>query len=35
LGTGIPVYFGRDGEALLILLTGGAKQRQQRDIDSA
>lgn len=29
------VYFGRDGEALVILLTGGTKKRQQRDIDRA
>ena len=32
-GPGYRVYFGRDGEALVILLTGGTKQRQQRDID--
>jgi putative addiction module killer protein len=29
------VYFGRDGDVLVILLTGGTKQRQQRDIDTA
>jgi hypothetical protein len=29
------VYFGRDGEALVVLLTGGTKKRQQRDIDAA
>jgi putative addiction module killer protein len=29
------VYFGRDGEVLVILLTGGTKQRQQRDIARA
>jgi putative addiction module killer protein len=29
------VYFGRDGETLVILLTGGTKQRQQRDIERA
>jgi putative addiction module killer protein len=34
-GPGYRVYFGRDGEALVILLTGGTKKRQQRDIDSA
>jgi putative addiction module killer protein len=34
-GPGYRVYFGRDGEILLILLTGGTKQRQQRDIDAA
>ena len=27
------MYFGRDGEVLVILLTGGTKKRQQRDID--
>ena len=32
---GYRVYFGRDGEALVILLTGGTKKRQQRDIDTA
>ncbi len=34
-GPGYRVYFGRDGDALAILLTGGAKQRQQRDIETA
>jgi putative addiction module killer protein len=34
-GPGYRVYFGRDGEALVILLTGGTKKRQQRDIDRA
>jgi len=29
------VYFARDGEVLVILLTGGTKKRQQRDIDAA
>jgi putative addiction module killer protein len=29
------VYFGRDGEALVILLTGGTKKRQERDIEQA
>ena len=32
-GTG--VYFGRDGAALVVLLMGGTKQRQQRDIAAA
>jgi putative addiction module killer protein len=34
-GPGYRVYFGRDGETLVILLTGGTKQRQQRDIERA
>ncbi len=34
-GPGYRVYFGRDGEVFVILLTGGTKQRQQRDIAAA
>jgi putative addiction module killer protein len=34
-GPGYRVYFGRDGNALVILLGGGTKHRQQRDIDDA
>lgn len=34
-GPGYRVYFGRAGEVLVILLTGGTKKRQQRDIDAA
>ncbi len=34
-GPGYRVYFGRDGETLVILLTGGTKKRQQRDIHAA
>jgi putative addiction module killer protein len=34
-GPGYRVYFGRDSETLVILLTGGTKKRQQRDIDTA
>jgi putative addiction module killer protein len=34
-GPGYRVYFGRDGETLMILLTGGTKKRQQRDIAGA
>ena len=34
-GPGYRIYFGRDGEAIIILLTGGSKKRQQRDIDAA
>jgi putative addiction module killer protein len=35
VGPGYRVYFGRDGDTLVILLTGGTKRRQQRDIASA
>jgi putative addiction module killer protein len=34
-GPGYRVYFGRDSETLVILLTGGTKKRQQRDIGAA
>jgi putative addiction module killer protein len=34
-GAGYRVYFGRDGDPLVILLTGGTKQRQNRDIEAA
>jgi putative addiction module killer protein len=34
-GPGYRVYFGRDGEQLVILLTAGTKRRQQRDIENA
>jgi putative addiction module killer protein len=34
-GPGYRVYFGQDGPALVILLTGGTKKRQQSDIDAA
>jgi putative addiction module killer protein len=34
-GPGYRVYFGRDGDSLIVLLAGGAKQRQQRDIATA
>ena len=34
-GPGYRVHFGRDGATLVILLTGGTKQRQQRDIARA
>ncbi|MDR3474080.1 MAG: type II toxin-antitoxin system RelE/ParE family toxin [Devosia sp.] len=34
-GPGYRVYFGRDGETLVILLAGGTKQRQQKDIEAA
>ena len=34
-GPGYRIYFGREGDALVILLAGGTKQRQQRDIADA
>jgi putative addiction module killer protein len=34
-GPGYRVYFGKDGERLVILLAGGTKKRQQADIESA
>lgn len=34
-GPGYRVYFGQDGQTVVILLTGGTKKRQQRDIDEA
>ena len=34
-GPGYRVYFGRDGERIVILLGGGSKQRQQTDIAAA
>jgi putative addiction module killer protein len=32
-GPGYRVYFGKDGESLVILVGGGTKKRQQRDIE--
>jgi len=34
-GPGYRVYFGRDGQRLVILLAGGTKRRQQGDIRAA
>lgn len=34
-GPGYRVYFGKDGEEIVILLGGGTKQRQQNDIQVA
>ncbi len=34
-GPGYRVYFGRDGDTVIILLAGGTKKRQQRDIEAA
>jgi len=34
-GPGYRIYFGRDGERIIVLVAGGTKQRQQRDIRDA
>jgi putative addiction module killer protein len=34
-GPGYRVYFGRDGQTLVVLLGGGTKKRQSRDIENA
>jgi putative addiction module killer protein len=34
-GPGYRIYFGRDGERLIILVGGGTKRRQQADIAAA
>ncbi|HEY3258436.1 MAG TPA: type II toxin-antitoxin system RelE/ParE family toxin [Gemmatimonadaceae bacterium] len=34
-GPGYRVYFGKDGDAVVILLGGGTKKRQDRDIAAA
>lgn len=34
-GPGYRIYFGRDGATVVILLAGGTKKRQQRDVDDA
>ena len=34
-GPGYRVYFGRDGDTLIVLLAGGTKKRQQGDIEEA
>ena len=34
-GPGYRVYFGKDGERIVILLGGGTKQRRQNDIKAA
>jgi putative addiction module killer protein len=34
-GPGYRIYFGKDGNRLLILLAGGTKARQQKDIATA
>jgi putative addiction module killer protein len=34
-GPGYRLYFGRDGDTLVVLLAGGTKSRQQKDIATA
>ena len=34
-GPGYRIYFGRDGDVLVILLKGGTKKRQDNDINAA
>jgi putative addiction module killer protein len=34
-GPGYRIYFGKDGERLVILLAGGTKKRQRSDIEDA
>jgi putative addiction module killer protein len=34
-GPGYRIYFGRDGERIVILIGGGTKKRQQQDIAAA
>ena len=34
-GAGYRVYFGQDGDKLVILLCGGTKKRQSKDIEQA
>ena len=34
-GPGYRVYFGKEGDVMIILLGGGTKKRQQRDIAAA
>jgi putative addiction module killer protein len=34
-GPGYRIYFGKDGNKLVVLLGGGAKKRQNRDIGAA
>jgi putative addiction module killer protein len=34
-GPGYRIYFGKDGERLVILLAGGTKKRQEVDITAA
>ncbi|MDE0705894.1 MAG: type II toxin-antitoxin system RelE/ParE family toxin [Rhodospirillaceae bacterium] len=34
-GPGYRIYFGKDGDTLIVLLGGGTKKRQRQDIETA
>ena len=34
-GAGYRIYFAKDGDEIIILLAGGSKKRQQKDIENA
>jgi len=34
-GPGYRIYFGKDGEQIIVLVAGGSKRRQQQDIEAA
>jgi len=34
-GPGLRLYFGQEGRKLVVLLVGGTKKRQQRDVEQA
>jgi len=34
-GEGLRVYYGREGKRIVLLLSGGSKQRQSKDIERA
>ena len=34
-GPGYRIYFGKEGDRIVILLAGGSEQRQQQDIENA
>ncbi len=34
-GPGLRIYFGKDGDTIVILLGGGTKKRQQKDVAAA
>jgi len=35
VGPGFRIYFGQEGRKLVVLLVGGTKKRQQRDMEQA